>query len=305
MTWIVFGLLAPFLFALTNHIDKLLLENFFKNVRASTFLVYSAIASAIVATGVAIFNPHVFTMNLRDAVFMFSAGVIYFLAILPYVKALTRDEASRVVPLFQMLPVMAYIFGVTFFNEVLSFTQVLAGIIILGGAVLINLDLDNNRKFKKTIFGLMALSCLLFMFESAVFKFVGSAHGFWDASFYQYLGTALAGMTMMVLSKGHRRDFAKVTKTGGLKVFLGAIINESIAIGGRLSFNFALLLAPLALVTLLSGTQPIFVLAIGVLLALFIPKYGKESLVRKHLLQKIISVIIIFVGLSILLLNSQ
>jgi drug/metabolite transporter (DMT)-like permease len=302
MTWIFFALLAPFLFALTNHIDKILLARYFTKVKPTTLLIYTAIASSLITIAIIIFKPSVLNVPLFDAGLMFTAGIIYFLAVVPYVKAISIEEASRVIPIFQIQPVLAYTFGVVRFHETLSLQQILAGIIIVSGAVLINLDLDNRRKFKGVVFGLVALSCLFFMLESITFKFVGGNFGFWDASFYQYFGTAVAGLFMVIVSRQYRRGFKKVNKDGGAKIFFGAITNEMINMGGRLAFNYSLLLAPLALVQLVQGSQSIFVLVIGTLLALFIPKYGKENLSRKHMVQKIVSILIVIVGTCLLLL---
>ena len=302
MTWIFFALLAPLLFALTNHIDKILLARYFTNVRSTTLLIYTAIASSLITIAIVIFKPDVLSVPLFDAGLMFLAGIVYFLAVMPYIKALSLEEASRVIPIFQIQPVLAYTFGVVLFHETLSAVQILAGVIIVAGAVLINLDLDNRRKFKGVIFGLVALSCLFFMLESITFKFVGGNFGFWDASFYQYLGTAVAGLFIIIASKQYRRDFKTVNKEGGKKVFFGAITNEMVNMAGRLAFNYSLLLAPLAIVTLVQGSQSIFVLMIGTLLALFIPKYGKESLLRKHMMQKIVSILIVVAGTCLLFL---
>jgi len=302
MTWIFFALLAPFLFAVTNHIDKILLARYFTRVKPTTLLLYTSIASALITTVIIIFKPSVLNVPLFNAGLMFTAGIIYFLAIVPYIKALNIEEASRVIPIFQIQPVLAYTFGVVLFHETLSIQQILAGIIIVSGAVLINLDLDNRRKFKGVVFGLVALSCLFFMLESITFKFVGGNFGFWNASFYQYLGTAVAGLFIVIVSKQYRRDFKRVNKDGGKKVFFGAITNEMVNMFGRLAFNYSLLLAPLALVQLVQGSQSIFVLIIGTLLALLIPKYGKENLSRKHMVQKIVSILIVIAGTCLLLL---
>lgn len=65
--------------------------------------------------------------------------------------------------------------------------------------------------------------------------------------------------------------------------------------------NFATLLAPLALVWVVNGFQPFFVLLYGVIITLFFPKFGTESLLKKHLVQKVVAILIMFVG--VLLLN--
>jgi len=303
MTWLLFALLAPFLFALTNQIDKILLGRYFTHVKATTLLFYTVIVSVLIAIGIVSFKPSVLAVPLLDGGLMFAAGVIFYFAITPFIKALSIEEASRVIPLFQIQPVLAYIFGFVFFSETLSVSQALAGVIIVAGSLLINLDLDNRRRFKVTVFGLVALSCLFYMLESATFKFVGGSYGFWDASFYQYLGTAVAGICVFMVSRGYRADFVKVSKEGGIKLLAGASLSAMLSMGGRMAFNYSLLLAPLVMVQLVQGTQAIFVLVIGTLLAMFIPKHGKENISRKHMVQKIVSIVIVLAGTTLLLLG--
>jgi drug/metabolite transporter (DMT)-like permease len=303
MTWLFFALLAPFLFALTNQIDKILLARYFTHVKATTLLFYTVIVSALIAVGIVSFKPSVLTVEPLDAVLMFTAGVIFYFAITPFIKALSIEEASRVVPIFQIQPVLAYIFGVVLFNETLSVPQALAGAIIVAGALLINLDLDNRRRFKLVVFGLVTLSCLFYMLESVTFKFVGGHYGFWDATFYQYLGTTVAGVFAFMVSRGYRADFKKVSKEGGIKVLAGATLSAMLSMGGRMAFNYSLLLAPLVMVQLVQGMQAVFVLIIGTLLALFIPRHGKENISRKHMIQKIASIVIVLAGTSLLLLS--
>ncbi len=303
MTWLFFALLAPFLFALTNQIDKTLLARYFTNVKATTLLFYTVIVSAIIAIGIVSFKPSVLNVPFLDAGLMFAAGILFYFAIAPFIKALSIEEASRVIPVFQIQPVLAYIFGVVLFNETLSVSQALAGVIIVAGALLISLDLDNRRKFKAVVFGLVALSCLFYMLESVTFKFVGGHYGFWDAAFYQYLGTAFAGVFAFMMIRSYRADFKKASKAGGTKLIAGATLSAAISMGGRMAFNYSLLLAPLVMVQLVQSTQAIFVLLIGTLLAIFIPKYGKENISRKHMVQKIVSIVIVIVGTSLLLLT--
>lgn len=303
MAWLFFALLAPFFFALTNHIDKILLARYFQHVKATTLLFYTIIVSALIAIGIVIFKPSVLSIPFFEAGLMFVAGVIYYFAITPFIKALNIEEASRVIPLFQIQPVFAYMFGAVLFHESLGLSQVLAGALIIAGSVLINIDLDNHRRFKFPVFGLVLLSCLFYMIESATFKFVGGNYGFWDASFYQYLGTAVAGFGAFFASRNYREDFKEVSNKGGAKVFVGATLSALINMGGRMTFNYSLLLAPLVMVQLVQGTQAIFVLVIGTLLAWLIPKYGKENISRKHMVQKVISIVIILAGTSLLLLT--
>lgn len=77
-------------------------------------------------------------------------------------------------------------------------------------------------------------------------------------------------------------------------------LNEILAVIGEGALVFATLLAPVALVQVVSGFQPMFIFLYGVLLTLFWPSFGKESLDKKHLLQKMVGIGLIIIGTVVL-----
>jgi drug/metabolite transporter (DMT)-like permease len=295
MNWFLIALASPLLWSVCNHIDKYQVENFYKKVRPGTLLIFTGAVSLVFSLLILIGKPNAYNIGLKDALIVLFAGVVYFVANLPYILALMKDEASRVIPLFQVQPIYSYILALVFLAESLSIAQLLGGVIILSGSILITLDLDNRFRLKKSVFVLMMLSTALFAIEGFLFKFVGRDVGFWSAAFYQYLGTFLAGLAMFMMPS-FRNDLKQVLRQNGKRAVPLSIFNESVNVMARVCFNYASLLAPLALVTLVNGFQPFFVIAIGIAVTLFLPSAGRESLLRKHLAQKLISVIIIFAG---------
>ena len=62
--------------------------------------------------------------------------------------------------------------------------------------------------------------------------------------------------------------------------------NEVINLGGGLAVRYASLLAPVGLVSAISSTTTLFVFGFGILLTLVFPKFGREDLSRRNLVQK-------------------
>jgi hypothetical protein len=75
--------------------------------------------------------------------------------------------------------------------------------------------------------------------------------------------------------------------------------NELINLGGNLAARYALLLAPLSLVQAVSGTTTLFVFGFGVLLTLFLPRFGREDLSPKNLWQKGLCALLITAGVAL------
>lgn len=87
----------------------------------------------------------------------------------------------------------------------------------------------------------------------------------------------------------------------GQKINLGLNgFGEVLNILAKLSVNYASLLAPLAIVQVINGFQPVFVFLEGIMLSLLIPSSLKEKLDRPTLVKKTISILIMCVGVYFL-----
>jgi drug/metabolite transporter (DMT)-like permease len=300
MIWFLSAFAGTLLWSIDNHIDKHVLVRYYKNVRPATPMLLSASICLIFALLILVFRGSFPVVPVKTAAIVMAAGAMYFAAAFPYYYALKKDEASRVVPLFQIQPIFAYILGAVFLNELLAANQLIGGLLIVAGAIFINLDLDNGFKLKKATLWLMMLSTFLFAFGLFLFKFEGQNLGFWPTAFYLYLGTALPGIVLLSYPSRLRGDLLKVLKKDGREVLKISLITESFNIIARSLFSYASLLAPLALVVLVNGFQPFIVLLIGIILTMFIPKLGNENISRKHLGQKVIAIITVFIGTYIL-----
>lgn len=96
--------------------------------------------------------------------------------------------------------------------------------------------------------------------------------------------------------KKYRQGFIKVIKKHKISVIGLNMVNEIIDVVAKMAMNFAILLAPLALVWITNGFQPLFALLYGIILTLFFPKIIKENISKKTILQKLIFIVIIIIG---------
>jgi hypothetical protein len=120
------------------------------------------------------------------------------------------------------------------------------------------------------------LAGALFATEGFLFKYGTTDHSFWTGAFYQYAGLALTGLVVAVASRKFRENFWLVFRANKKIILTVSLLNQALAIGAFMLYNYAVLLAPLALVALVSNTQPFFVIAFGILLTVFFPKLGQK-----------------------------
>lgn len=300
MNWFIIALITPITHAASNHIDKYFISKYFRNGRVGSLVLFSSLFAVIGLPFILLIDRHVFLINAHDAALLMFNGFLLVMAYICYFYALEKDEASLVAPLFQLIPIFGFILGYFFLGETLTRLQFIGSLIVILGAVIISLDLD-TLKVKKAVIVLMAASSLLYAINAVLFKFVtADLQRFWPSLFWDFAGKVLFGILIFLFIKSYRRQFLHVLKTNGTWVLSLNVFNEMLAVVGEAALVFAVILAPVALAQVVSGFQPAFVFLFGILLTLFLPKFGQESLIKKHLAQKIFAIGIIIVGSTLL-----
>ncbi len=292
--WLLIAIWAPLLWAFSNHIDKYLITRFGAGLGIKGLITLSSLLSIFIAVGAFIFDSQIFSISFSHQIFLIISGSLYAFAVLSYLFALSEGEASAVTPVFQLIPVFAFILGFIFLGETLSMQQIFGGLIVILGAIFISLDLK-KFEFKKKSFLFMAFASLLFAVYQILFK-AGGGDGFAIAIFWQAIGTTLAGLFFLFLPS-FRKEFISVFRQKSFAMFGWSIIVEIFTMGGNLLVSRAILLAPAtALVLLVEAFQPICVFFLGIIITLLLPFFAKEDLSRKIIFQKLFAIVIILVG---------
>ncbi|MSU60449.1 MAG: hypothetical protein EXS52_00850 [Candidatus Staskawiczbacteria bacterium] len=298
MNWFFIAILGPLFWSFSNHTDKFLLNKQLKGIGKEALVLYSTLFGLVVLPVAYFFNQDIFSIGFFNVVILIIAGCLSSLAIYCYLYALEGDEASVVVPFWQTIPVFGFVLGFLFFGEILTINQYVGSFIVILGAAFLSLEISELKtlKIKRKIAILMLASSLLFAFYETLFKVVATDGGFWVSTFWQYTGLFVFGVMLFSSRKKYRADFLFLIKRHSWNLFSINIINEGTTIIGNTFYNFSLLLAPLALVMVTTGYQPIFVFLEGVLLTLFFPRISRETLSIKHVAHKLVSIAIVFIG---------
>jgi len=307
MTWIVIALVATLLWSITNFIDKLLLERFVpERSTALVFGIYPAVFSLIFLPFLFYFNPHALDADLINIVLFLFAGGLEITAIIFYLRALQHEDTSTVVPFFQAVPVFSFILGFFLLGEMLSIPQILSGVGIVMGGILLSYEFNKgaSRRFRLPLIIWMLSASFCYALFDAVFKFGALREDYWTAIVWQHTGIVLTAVGLLAFRKRYRERFIEIVRNGGRTVFAINISNEGIYATGIMLSNYALLLAPIALVSLITAYHPAFVFIIGLLLTLFAPRLLKEEITKKRLLIKALAITLMLTSSIFLILNS-
>lgn len=306
MSWFFIALIAPALYAVSNYIDKYLIDKYlshdqFKKEDVGSLILFSSLFAIVILPLIALFNPGVFNVNLVSALALIANGIIIMIAIIFYLYAIEREEVSIVMPFFQLIPVFGYGLAIAILGEYLSLGQIIASLIIVVAAMVLSVDLTGEKiKLRGRVILFAGGSAFLYALTDVVFKKIAVADGFWLSAFWQYVGFLLTGIIIFVSVKTYRQDFLSVFKRSKKPVIGLNFFNEAVNIAADLVMRFSFLLAPITLVMVANVFQPLFVFIYGVILTVFFPQIVTEKLSRKHLAQKIITIAIMMIGAYLL-----
>jgi uncharacterized membrane protein len=300
MNWFLIAIIAPLLWATTNFIDKFLVSKHFES-DTDTLIIYSAVIGLPVAILIALFKPEVLSLNLKVVTLIVLNSFLYILYLFPYFKALSKADTSIVTSLFQTIPVFSYFLAFFILGETISGLQILGSLFVIAGAVGISLKFNKGKvRLTTEVLLLQLLASFIIALNYLFFKFFAIKSDFWTVSFWQYLGFAIFGLVMLVAVRSYRESFIVSFRRSSKEIINLNILNEVLNISATIIFTFATLLAPLALVWVINGIQPLFVFLIGAGLTLFFPHLIKEDISRKTVLQKVFFMIIIAIGAYLL-----
>ncbi len=297
MTWFFLALIAPFLWAIVNHVDKYLLSNEFNGRSINSLMIFSTLIGVFVLPIAYLIEPSIFTISTRNALLLITVGIMSAIAIALYLHALEEEETSIVVALFQTIPLFGALFAYIMLGEVLTTEQLFGCLIIVLGSILITAEFNEDKKirFKKKVLYLMLGSAALFGFYETLFKVAAIDESFWVSTFWEHIGLVMVAIALLLVPR-YRKDFIALASTNGKKIISLNVGSEVLTIVGNILVNYAMILAPVALVLTTSSVQPFIVFVIGIAITVMFPRIAQEKISKKHIFQKVIAICILFVG---------
>ena len=302
---IIITIFASFLWGITNHIDKFMINGVDESGSSvKTLLVFSTLIAGLVFSPIwLIISNFSISISTTSLIAVLISSLVYILATYFYFIALDKNDASIVVVMFQMIPVFSYILALIFFKENLTTSQIIGSIIIILSAIIISFDFEeknNKNKFKALL--LITLSSLLYAIYFILFD-VGIRNSSYNScAFWFQIGFIIMGIGLICM-KSYRTTFMKAIKNNGKTYLSLNITNEVLNLIANLLVNFANITIPIALANVLNGFQLTFVFILGILGVKFLPKYFKENLSKKVVLQKVSCIVLSVIGLVVMFIN--
>lgn len=291
------ALFAPLSYAMVNVLDALLVKS---HTAMTTLVMFSGLFGFVVASIAAIIAGAMGTiimLPVGTVLLLMLAGVLELAWVYPYLSALSDDDADKVVIWFQTVPVFAYVMGVLVLGEVLHGRDMLIGLLVIAGAILMSLRFgQDGLRMNRLNVKRMLLASILIAIGTVLYKYAGLGDiPFWTSMVWLHVGLGMAAL-ICFLSPRLRRTFRDDIRTSGPKLLGFNIANETfVALGNILVFS-AVRWMPIALVFALGALQSVYVFLINTVLGRWIPDLRPEHGNRKEVIARMVGTVCVIVG---------
>lgn len=293
--WFLIAVVAYVLMAFSQVTDKVFLGLFFRESAAYAAFVGLFGALMLIAW------PWTLALSASTAVLAVLAGAIFIAALLPFLKALQTDEATRIIPLTgAIVPLATVLFERLFLGLRLSgFSYAGIGALVVG-AVLLTHARRHSKRRSRAAARLAILAAFLFAASFVAGKYIYDQAGFLTGFVWMRAGGALAAALIITAMPRVRRDIRHVWQRFHGQAFGLYAANQGVAGLGFVLQGYAIHLANAALVTAMQGVQYVFVIFFVVLLSRRRSALLDEKITREVILEKLTAAMCLIAGLALL-----
>jgi len=295
--WLTFALLAPLVYTGVNFIDKYIVEKEVKDYRGMP--IYGTIMGLIMGTLFWVFTGFPI-LNLKDTIILLLTGSITIWAAALYFQAISMEEASKVILLFQMTPVLVLIMSYIFLGERISSQQLIGFFLILSAVIGVSDSIKKGGFQLSKAFWLILAVDFMWALSAILIKFSINETSFTQVLSYESWGLGLGGLLLYAFFPSIRNSFnysIKTVRKTALAIMFG---NEGLFVFGKSLQFFAYSLGNAALVSIIGSTQVFIGIIVGIVLTIFLPHIIKEDITKTILVKKLALAVVMFIGLVLI-----
>ena len=292
MNWIYFVILATLCWATANIMDKFLIDK-----RINKPLTLTIFIRATSAIPLLLIIPFVgFSLPSTEFVlWIVLASILAVIGLIIYYKAIQIEEISRIIPLYQFLPVFVLFLSFFFLGEILGFFDYLGFVVLIIGGIVITTKSSSKIIRVEKAFWFILLSSFFYAISAVIMKYVLGIVEYWNA-FILLWAVQLIAILSLLASRRVRKDAKQCIKIIDIKDKILILFNSILSL---LAFVFSFFAIKLGSVTLVEAAQNMQ-MAFTFLLALFFtksfPHILREKFDKKTTSQKIVGMILIITG---------
>jgi drug/metabolite transporter (DMT)-like permease len=301
MDWITLSLLAPALLTGVMFIDKYVLTDRVQDVRGVP--LYQSAAAVCIVMILSVAHPWT-QISMQDAALILLAGMVGTFGAVLYFFALAESNTSDVAAFLQLTPAFTLVLATILLHEQLSELQLVGFGLVLVPVLALSAEQSGGKLRVSRPLYLIVLGDVLFALSSVIVKFSSGSTPLLPIIMFESLGVVLAGVLLFAAYPGMRWAFLHSLRVSGTTTLAIMFGNEALYVISKAITFLAITLGPVALVSVLGGTQVLYGLIIGVLFSLWFPRVFHEHTSWRFVLRRGGWMLAIFAGIAFIQISS-
>ncbi|MDO8463486.1 MAG: EamA family transporter [bacterium] len=228
-----------------------------------------------------------------------AAGATFVIALLCFFGALKRGEASRIVPYVGgTIPIWTFVLAYLFLGERLAAPALFAFIVLVAGSALITREGGRGGERKRHAYTMASLSAIAFAVTAVLMKAVFTEQSFLAGFAWTRVGATIAALAILLHAPSRRAIVQPAARPRGSTAGL-FIAGQGAGALGFFALQYAISVASPTIINALQGVQYAFLFLFAVFFGGRFPQL-RERLNRRIISGKIISMVLIAIGLALL-----
>ncbi|MEN8613944.1 DMT family transporter [Dehalogenimonas sp. THU2] len=268
--WVIIAVIGTVAVAGVNIIDSHLIGRRMPSLRA--FLVPVSAVVLIFALATMVLFPLPENIGMGPLLAAVGAGIIRAVSVGLLLNIFRTEEVSWAIPVYHTYPVFVALMAVPLLGETLAWLHWLAIAVIVGGTVVLSAQrgAGGGIKWRGRPIMLLVTAALLSATADVLSKYALGEISFWN----MYWIGSLCLVTMYFafsLRPAVIRQLLALPQRGRTAVLI--MLNEALAMAGILLVFNAMASGPVSLVSAITGSRPIFVFFLALLMNRLVPGF--------------------------------
>ena len=300
ITWIIAALLSSVGFATVSLTDKAIMSGMGLRVRA--FLLFIGLQSVTMWLVLSAIDPPDPSLPLEIHLRGLAVGLMWGTGAPVILWTLSREEVSRVAPIFQSYPLLVVIFAIVLLGESLGLSEAVAVTLAIGGALLAAAQFSSGGRVRlSSAIGYLLLAMVVIALAQILLKTVTR-----DISFLQATALRGAGLAMVLIPMNLRSDIWRelVAFMSGGRSALALAVDAGAAVMAMVLMTYAIAQGPVSLVNAAVSGTPLIIFFGSIVVSRRTGLLPGEVITRPVIAQKLVASLLVVSGLALLALSN-
>lgn len=302
-TWILLPIITAFCKSISGFIDNFLVDTYIKKMSGKSIaIIYVSIEAVVCLAMLAGTGGAVLNIGFGEITIFLAAATMNFFGSVPYYRALKNDETTEVSLLTQVTPIITLVLGWVFLREAITPVQLIAFALIVAASFYVVFGSGRKGlKLKKTAAFYMVMACFFWALADIIFVTQARESDFTTSLFWFLTGGVLVNAIAFIIMRPWQRDLRKFLAHAKTKKLAIMTINEAVWFVGQVAWRYALVIMPVAIVSATRfSSQLIVTFVLGIILTAVFPKFGREKLKKRLIINHAVATVMIVMAIILL-----